>query len=94
MDTKKEIWIEQTLSSVDGIRQSVPSKKLMERLTKIPFESAVLNNTIPMKAIWLAAASILLLISVNILTIQKTKQSAKSDDSSIYNSYFSYLDEI
>ena len=46
-----------------------------------------------MKAVWLAAASIALLITVNITTFNKT-QKVENEHATVYNDYFSYLDQL
>lgn len=91
---KKESWIEQTLSSAEGKKSQPVSASLKKRLASIPTEVQILNQTIPMRAIWLAAASLALLVMMNIFSIRQSKQKAQQADTSIYSTYFSYLDEI
>lgn len=93
METKKENWIEQTMNSTEGKKTLPLSAALRHRLESIPTEVVVLNQTIPMRAVWLAAASIALLLTVNIATIRKV-QETKKQQTSIYSDYFSYLDQI
>jgi hypothetical protein len=92
METKKEIWIEQTLSSVDDLKHVAISSKLSQRLADIPREFSLLNQRIPMKAVWLAAASIALLLTMNILSVRRVKKQSNTQETSIYSDYFSYTE--
>lgn len=93
METKKENWVEQTMNSAEGKKALSVSVALRNRLETIPTEIVVLNQTIPMRSVWLAAASIALLLTVNIATIRKVQQT-KKQQTTIYSDYFSYLDQI
>jgi|APGre2960657404_1045060.scaffolds.fasta_scaffold308109_2 hypothetical protein len=93
METKKEFWIEQTLNSSKELKSVPISESLRKRLEAIPQTIEIFDKRIPMKAIWLAAASIALLITVNIATFNKT-QKVENQESTVYNEYFSYLDQL
>ena len=93
METKKEFWIEQTLNSSKELKSVPISESLKKRLEAIPKSIEIFDKRIPMKAIWLAAASIALLITVNIATFNKT-QKVENQESTVYNEYFSYLDQL
>lgn len=93
MDKKKEIWIEQTLGSIEGVKPQAVSASLKRRLESIPKEIVILNQTIPMRAVWLTAASFALLFMVNFATIRKAQKSQKQQ-TTIYSEYFSYLDQL
>lgn len=94
METKKENWVEQTMNSVEGKNVLPLSEALRNRLESIPTEVVVLNQTIPMRAVWLAAACLALLITVNIVSVRQIKNKTQQTDTTIYSEYFSYLDEI
>jgi len=93
METKKDNWMNATLESTEGIRPVALSEQLKSRLKNIPSEITVLEKTIPLSAIWLAAASIALLISVNVVAVRTIKKNKKQQETSIYSDYFSYLDQ-
>lgn len=93
MDKKKEIWIEQTLCSMEGVKPQAVSGALKSRLNSIPKEVVILNQTIPMRAVWLTAASFALLFMVNFATIRKAQKNQKQQ-TTIYSEYFSYLDQL
>lgn len=93
METKKEFWIEQTLNSSKELKSVPISENLRKRLEAIPKSIEIFDKRIPMKAIWLAAASIALLITVNIATFNKTQKSERQENT-VYNEYFSYLDQL
>jgi hypothetical protein len=93
MDKRKEDWIGQVLNSVEG-RNLIPlSESLKNRLAAIPSEVMFFQARIPMRSIWLAAASILLLITMNIATITNV-QKVKKQENSLYSDYFSYLNQL
>ena len=93
METKKKFWINETLDSSKELKSVPISENLRKRLEAIPKSIEIFDKRIPMKAIWLAAASIALLITVNIATFNKT-QKFESQESTVYNDYFSYLNQL
>ena len=93
MDTKKEFWIKETIDSSKELRSVPISENLRKRLEAIPKSIEIFDKRIPMKAVWLAAASIALLITVNITTFNKT-QKVENEHATVYNDYFSYLDQL
>lgn len=94
METEKDRWIEQTLNSAEGLKSVPVSEKLKSRLESIPSKYKILETRIPQKAVWMAAASIAILLTVNIATIRKVKKANVQTESTIYTDYFSYLDQI
>jgi hypothetical protein len=94
MQTKKEQWIDDTMNSADKMRRVAISDELRNRLHAIPREIVVLETRIPLKAVWLAAASIALLITINITSINSSRRASVDTNQELYTDYFSYLDEI
>jgi len=93
METKKDNWIHATLESTEGLKPFDVSEQLKSRLKSIPSEITVFDKTIPLSAVWLAAASIALLITVNIVAVRTVKKSKKQQETTIYSDYFSYLEQ-
>ena len=93
METKKEFWIKETIDSSKELRSVPISENLRKKLEASPSSIDIFNRRIPLKAIWLAAASIALLITVNIATFNKT-QKVENEHATVYNDYFSYLDQL
>jgi hypothetical protein len=93
METKKEFWIKETIDSSNELKSVPISENLRKKLEAIPSSIDIFNRRIPLKAVWLAAASIALLITVNIATFNKT-QKLESQESTVYNEYFSYLNQL
>ncbi len=93
METKKDNWMNATLESTEGLRPVALSEQLKSRLKNIPSEITVFEKTIPLSAVWLAAASIALLISVNVMAVRTIKKTKKQQDTTIYSDYFSYLEQ-
>lgn len=94
METKKDKWIEKTLKSTEGLKSVAVSEKLKKRLESIPMNVKILDSRIPLKAVWLAAACVAILFTVNIATIRKVNKNSVQTESTIYTDYFSYLDQI
>jgi hypothetical protein len=81
------------LESTEGLRPVALSEQLKSRLKNIPSEITVFEKTIPLSAVWLAAASIALLISVNVLAVRTIKKTKKQQETTIYSDYFSYIEQ-
>jgi hypothetical protein len=93
METKKDNWINATLESTNGLRPLAMSEQLKSRLINIPSEITVFEKKIPLSAAWLAAASIAVLITFNVMTIRTIKKTSKVQETTIYSDYFSYLEQ-
>lgn len=93
METKKEEWVNKMMDSADTLNRQPVSEELKQRLFSIPSEITLLNRTIPMSAVWLAAASIALLIAINVATVKRMRSSAQPHNT-IYTEYFSYLEQL
>jgi hypothetical protein len=93
METKKEQWVNKTIDSVNTLQRQPISEELKERLFSIPKEINIHNRTIPISAVWLAAASVALLIAINVVTVKKVRTS-KQQNNTIITEYFSYLDQV
>jgi len=93
METKKDNWMNATLESTEGLRPVALSEQLKSRLKNIPSEITVFEKTIPLSAVWLAAASIALLITVNVVAVRTVKRTKKQQETTIYSDYFSYLEQ-
>ncbi|MFN5148900.1 MAG: hypothetical protein ACK46O_06215 [Flavobacteriia bacterium] len=93
METKKEQLVNKTMESADSLNRVPVPDALKERLFSIPNEIKVLNSTIPMRAVWLAAASVALLILMNFVTVKRVRTSEQQKDT-LYTEYFSYLEQL
>ena len=72
---EKDNWIENVLNSTSGLTQVVPSDDL---LTKIQ-QKIKQQNTVSSKTVWLVAASIAVLVMINITVLKaKNKQNTKT----------------
>jgi hypothetical protein len=70
MNSEKEIWVEKTLNSLDGIQRAVPAGNLhgriMQRIQAEKFR--IIPDTVPTATIYRAAAAILLIVAMNVVT--------------------------
>lgn len=90
----KEQWIEETINSLNGFRQVTASEALKNRLKSIPITiSPGVRVLVPRQSIWLAAASIALIIGINIAAIYTTQQQT-TDAETVEADYFTYLNQL
>jgi hypothetical protein len=75
---KKEIWIESVLESTNGMTKVAPSNDLFSKI-----QSKIKNQKVAPKTIWMVAASIMVLVLLNITAI-KTQNSSQQETKSIY----------
>lgn len=94
METKKLRWIDETMSSADTVTRVPVSVSLRNKLEAIPTEIKVADIYIPMRTVWLAAASILILISLNIATIRKNQKQAEVESVSTYFEFTTATNEL
>lgn len=93
MKTNEDIWLDKVLGSADNRKNIGISDDLKKRLLSIPDEIEIFSKIIPMRAVWLAAACIGLLITINIVTVRKVRNSEKQE-TTFYSEYFSYIEPI
>jgi hypothetical protein len=90
----KEQWIKETINCIDGYRQVTASDALKNRLKSIPITiSPGIRVMVPKQSIWLAAASIALIIGINIAAIYATQQQTTATES-VDADYFTYLNQL
>ena len=65
-----ENWINEILNSTNGMTQVAPSEGLYSRIEQKIFLE---KNVVSIKTVWLVAASIVILISLNISALQNKK---------------------
>lgn len=84
--------IDKTLRTASRIETIPPSDALMQRLRQIPSDLREGYESIPKKYLWIAAASIALLIAVNIVSARNYSSAQKASTSDTNTeSYFSHL---
>lgn len=92
---QKDRNIEETLEMANRIERVTPSDDLINRLKSIPVSVKQGYDTVPKKVIWMAAASIALLICLNFISFNNYQES-KSDTTTQTeeDSYFSYMKNV
>ena len=93
MKENQDQWIEAILSSVGSKNELSISDNLRQRLNRIPSDFPLRSVVIPMRAVFLAAAGLALLITVNMLSVKEHKQS-ENEKTTLYTEYFSYLEQL
>ena len=80
----------------DHVQHVTPSSDLMNRLKAIPSQVKQGYDTIPKKIVWMAAASIVLLIGLNLLSLNEYKDSQSDTPSTetVDDSYLSYMKNV
>ena len=72
---KKEDFINNVLNSVDGMSKAIPQDDLFSKIE----QKIATKNVVPMQTIWLVAASIVVLISLNVVLLNGSTTSNKSE---------------
>ena len=87
---------EDTMSMGDHVQRVTPSNDLMNRLKAIPSQMKQGYDTIPKRVVWMAAASIVLLIGLNFLSLINYKESQTDSPSTetVNDSYFSHMNNV
>lgn len=92
---RKEEWIKTTLDSLDNIRRAKANTRLyeqiQERLASLQ-ESRIISIRPAM--VWRVAASVILLIGLNVFTavhFNKVRNSSQSKSQAFSQDYFSYV---
>jgi hypothetical protein len=93
----KEQWIDETIESFDGIQPAIGNQftyeKVIQRISNPKRKYTLLQSRI----FWQIAASVALLIMLNVLSVIIYNQTSGEDQSqvkSLANEYFSYIDTI
>jgi hypothetical protein len=73
MDMEKENWIENILNSTNGITLVAPGNDLFSRIQ----QKVKQQQTVPVKTLWMAAASIAALILLNVSIVSIKSKPAK-----------------
>lgn len=95
-ESTKNAWIEKVLNSADHLTPLPVSSALTERLISIPNKIKTLSSElyVTRQRIWLAAASIALLIATSITVFQYKNSPNNDSGADIYDNYFSYLNQL
>lgn len=74
---EKENWINEILNSTNGMTQVTPNADLYSKIEQKIFLN---KNVVSMKTVWLVAASVVILVSLNISAMQN--KNATTNDTS------------
>lgn len=92
----KENWIESTLNSLDTIQPVSISFDLKEKIKNSIYKSA--ESKVSSTQIWLVAASVILLLSINLVTMNYyskdlNKTISTEEKNIVYQEYFTNINE-
>ncbi len=92
---KKEHWIDEVMERDPfNKKRSLPSS-LRNKLVEIPNQFEVNVIILPRTQVWMAAAGIALLISINVFALSRKQTNVKTNvDNSLYSAYFSSSNSI
>lgn len=82
---------ENTFNIGERIASVRASDALLQRLKDIPQTLREGYDTVPKKLVWAVAASIALLIAINILSASNYSKTSSAQTSTISNAYFDHL---
>lgn len=94
---QKDRWIDEVLNSVDGIGHVPAPSRLHESLMQ-RFQDLQAKHIFPKRTVWLAAAGLALLISINAYTLLShapaQQSSTANSEHPLTKEYFSLLPTI
>jgi len=73
MNTGKEQWIDEILGSTAGMQRVQPPASMLGTIYSRVKQAQVIQM-VPMKKVWLAAASVLVLFSLNLYVLRGNRQ--------------------
>ena len=76
---RKEDFIYNVLNSVDGMSKAIPHDDLFSKIE----QKIASKNVVPMQTIWVVAASIVVLISLNIVLLSSSLNENQSEMASL-----------
>ena len=93
---KKEEWIEKSFDVTSYIKTAIPSEEFVNRLKSIPNSIKANYTLVPKKTIWAAAASVAILVCLNVLSANSYSSESESYSTSIetIDSDFDFLNQI
>jgi hypothetical protein len=80
---EKENWINEILNSTNGMTQVTPNADLYSKIEQKIFLN---KNVVSMKTVWLVAASIVILVSLNISAMQNKNATTNDTSETIISS--------
>jgi hypothetical protein len=92
-DTTK--WIDEAMNSLDGMRPAQPPRSLFDHIERRIQNGVAVAKTIPLYKVSLAAASILLLLALNIFVASKTKHATQGQQDEVQSlaEYYGFTDK-
>jgi hypothetical protein len=94
---EKEEWIKTTMESIERINRAQLPEDLVEKITINAYTNQVRIISIRPISKWMAAASIVLLVCLNIFVIIQYNKSniiAQNETNPFHDEYFAYLDYL
>lgn len=85
--------IEKTINVISEIGRVEPSEELLTRLKNIPSQVRAAYDVVPKKIVWSVAASIIVLVVLNVFSMREYKHSKSSTETNT-SSYFDYMKQL
>lgn len=80
---EKDKWIDGIMDSFDGLERATPPGTLLHKIEQKLARSVSYTRNIPMRTVSLAAASILLLLAVNIYLLREQPGTEKANNNRV-----------
>lgn len=82
--TRKDIWIDEVMDSLDGMQRATPKDALFSQIEGKLARGIAVARKVPLQTVSLAAASIILLVMLNVFMLRSgAKKAIVKSDSSI-----------
>lgn len=76
----KNRWVDEVMKSTDGMQRAMPTEHLFAKIEARVNKSITYVKTVPMRTVLAAAASLALLVSVNVYILDKINTTPPTND--------------
>lgn len=90
MIMEKEPWIEKIMNSINGMASVTPDEELLARIQQKVKDP----KNVPSATVWLVAASIVLLVMLNITLLHNTSKNKKKDTTLYLENTFNQSNQL
>jgi len=80
---EKDKWVDGIMDSFDGLERAAPPGTLLHKIEQKLGEKVSYARTIPLRTVSLAAASILLLLAVNVYLLREQPSADKGNENEV-----------
>ena len=83
MKSKKDVWIEEALGSLNGIERAKADSAIYQKIMSRVSEVRGISNIVPQSTVWRIAAALFVVVALNAFTcimVSQTSQGTKNEE--------------